>query len=231
MTTPLHIEQASAVVDVSRAHVFPNTCVPPGVAPRDRPIEDRAPAGRCQAVYVGRLSHLKGTYDLIAAIALLLRSSVDFTFVLIGVGQTAEDDERVARLVAEHQFGDRVVLAGRVSDEEKWRILAESQVMVFPSLGELFPVTLVEGLAAGLPIVTTSVDYLPRLIVHAENGLVVPPGSPHDLANALLALSRDPEMRQRMSRANRLKFEKEFALDVVAGKLREVYQGILEDVR
>jgi glycosyltransferase involved in cell wall biosynthesis len=225
MISPLHIEQAAKLIDVDHAHFFPNTCVPPATLPTAR---DRASDGVCQVVYVGRLSRLKGTYDLIAAIARLLRSSDDFRFVLIGVGATPQDDERVTRLIAEQQLGDHVVLAGPMFGEEKWRTLAESQIMVFPSLAELFPVTLVEGLAAGLPIVTTSVDYLPRLIVHGENGLIVPPSAPNDLAEALLVLGGNAETRQRMSRANRLKFEREFALDVVAGQLRRIYESVLD---
>jgi len=178
-------------------------------------------------VYIGRLSRLKGTYDAIEAIALLVLKSRDFRLVLIGVGATDRDDEEVARLIAERGLGDHVVLTGRVSDEEKWRTLSESQMMVFPSLGEQFGVTLLEGLAAGLPIVTTSVDYLPRLIIDGENGLIVPPIAPAELAEALLALWSKPETRRRMSGNNRNKFETEFGLDVVAGRLRRIYENLL----
>lgn len=223
MSSPLHIEQAAKLIDITRAHEFPNTCVPPEMPPAHRLPRE----GECQVVYVGRLSHLKGTYDLIEAIRLIVQSSYRFKFLLIGVGATAEDEERLKRLIAEYRISEAVVLAGRVTDEEKWRILWQSHIMVFPTLGELFPVTLIEGLAAGLPIITTSVDYLPRLIVHGENGLIVPPAAPTELAAALQLLGRDADAQRRMSSANRLKFEREFALDIVAGKLRDIYESLL----
>ena len=224
MSTPLHIEKAAQMIDVSCAQYLPTTCAPPAALPVKYMDQND---GKCQIVYVGRLSRLKGTYDLIAAIARLLKTSREFRFVLIGVGATDRDDEEVARLIAERGLGDHVVLAGRVSDEEKWRTLSESQIMVFPSLGEQFGVTLLEGLAAGLPIVTTSVDYLPRLITDCENGLIVPPGAPAELAEALIALWSKPETRRRMSRNNRNKFETEFGLDVIAGRLRRIYENLL----
>ena len=174
---------------------------------------------------------MKGTYDLLSAIRLLSRCSPPLRFVLIGVGATMEDDENVSGFVRENGLDSCVVLAGRVSEDEKWRFLCESDVMVFPTLGEMFPVTLVEGLAAGLPVVTTAVDYLPRLIVDGENGLIVRPGSPSELAEALLALGIDGERRRRMSAANLQKYETEFALDVVARRLREIYEELLETGR
>lgn len=226
MSTPLHTEQAARLIRVDRVYYIPNTCVPPENLHRRCTQDEEA---MCQVVYVGRLSQLKGTYDLIAGIELLKTAPIPFRFVLTGVGATVEDDQRIADLISQRGLSERIVLTGRVSEDKKWEILNQSHIMVFPSLSEQFPVALIEGMAAGLPIVTTSVDYLPRLIVHGENGLTVPASSPENLAKAILELGLNPETRKRMSKANYLKFQREFALNVVTDKLRRVYKSVLSN--
>lgn len=223
MGTPLHVELASRYIDVSRAQYVPTTCVTPLDAAPSARVGDR-----CRVTYVGRLSRLKGTYDLIEAIALLSQRAHDFHFVLVGVGATEHDDQEIRALIESRAIGEYVTLAGRVSDEEKWRILSDSDLMVFPSHGEQFGVTVLEGFAAGLPVITTRVDYLPRLVLDGENGLVVSPGRPDELAAALLRLGSDKQLRARIGRTNRLKFEREFALEVVAQNLRRIYEAVLK---
>jgi glycosyltransferase involved in cell wall biosynthesis len=224
MCTPLHIEQAERLIPIDRAHYLPNTCVPPenwcGT-----PNEEKASI--CQVVCIGRLSKEKGTYDLLNAIKMLSAGTTAFRFVLIGVGATSRDEVQVAQSVLEGGLERCTVLAGRVTETQKWETLKESHIMVHPTHGELLPVTLIEGLAAALPVITTSVDYLPGMIVNGENGLIVPPRSPERLAEAILELGLRPDIRERMREVNLRKFRGEFAQNVVSGKLRRIYEDML----
>jgi glycosyltransferase involved in cell wall biosynthesis len=223
MSTPLHIEQAAQLIPVDKAHYFPNTCIPPKNRQNNRSQNGEV----VQVVYIGRLSYPKGTYDLIEAIKILKETSMPFRFVLVGIGETPEDEKRITGFIAKHELGNYTTLTGRVSEKQKWEILLQSNMMVFPSHAELLPVTLIEGLAAGLPIITTSVDYLPRLIVDGKNGLVVPPRSPEILSKAILKLGQDREAMKNMGEENFRKFQDEFAIDVIAGKLHRIYDNLL----
>lgn len=223
MPTPVHVQQAVGLVHTESVHCLPNTCNPP----IDLACCDASRQEVVTAVYVGRLSDLKGTYHLLEAIDALKTNDVPLRFVLVGIGATADDDRRVSEYIATRGLSGVVTLAGQVSNDKIWPLLSSAQLLVFPSLTEMFPVALVEGLAAGLPIITTDVDYLPRLVVHDENGLIVPPASPKALAAAIRQLAASPEVRTRMSRANRAKFEAEFSIGMVSGRLRSIYDRIL----
>jgi glycosyltransferase involved in cell wall biosynthesis len=82
-------------------------------------------------------------------------------------------------------------------------LLARASVLVLPSLMEGISLTLLEAMAQGLPVVATHVVGNPEVVVEGQNGLLVPPAAPVDLARALLRLGRDPEVGRRMGLAGR----------------------------
>lgn len=86
--------------------------------------------------------------------------------------------------------------------------LRNAQFAVHPSLFEGLPNAVLEELAAGLPVIATSVGDIPRLIQDGVNGLLVPPGDPVALAAAIEELARNPQLRERLGRAARLTAEK-----------------------
>ena len=225
MSTPLHLDQAANLIPVEDVCLFPNTCDPGlGEVGQARTLDSSKP---CLAIYIGRLSRLKGTYDLLAAASRLAGQGDLVRFEIAGQGATLDDDRRVRDLIEAQGISGTVAVLGRISAEDKVNLLRRATILVYPTLGESFPVTLIEGMAAGLPIITTSVDYLPRLVMHGENGLIVPPGEPEKLADAILELARDPDRRRQIGLANYQKYRREFSVDVVAGMLRQIYEQVL----
>lgn len=227
MSTPLHMELAADLICMDRVCCFPNTCDPRlGEVGRGRSLNL---SESCLAAYIGRFSQLKGTYDLLAAASQLLEHRHVVRFEIAGQGATVDDDYRVMGLIEAQGINDTLSVLGRVSNDDKIDLFRRAHILVYPTLGESFPVTLIEGMASGLPIITTSVDYLPQLVRHGENGLIVPPGNPEELARAILDLAHDPYRRWQMGSANHEKYLKEFALEILAGKLRRIYNRILRD--
>ncbi len=227
MSTPLHIELAADLIDVEDVYCFPNTCDPRlGELGNARFLDLSKP---CLVVYIGRFSQLKGTYDLLAAASQLSEHRHVIRFELAGQGATVDDDRRVMRLIEAQALNDSLSVLGRISNDDKINLFRRAQILVYPSLSEALPVTLIEGMASGLPIITTSVNYLPQLVRHGENGLIVPPGNPEELAKAILALANDPYRRWQMGSANYKKYLKEFALDILAAKLCSIYNLVLRD--
>jgi glycosyltransferase involved in cell wall biosynthesis len=96
----------------------------------------------------------------------------------------------------------RVVFHGYLSHPEVLGLFARSDAFVLPTLSESCSMAMIEAMAAGLPIVATTVGGNPALVRHEENGLLVPPGTVLALANAMRALIADPGQRRRMGERN-----------------------------
>lgn len=95
-------------------------------------------------------------------------------------------------------------------------IMASADILAFPTIAqEALGRTAVEGMAAGLPVVASRIGGLPTTIVSGETGLLCEPGNPADLAQALERLFDDAELRRKMGRAGRRRFESEFTWDVI----------------
>lgn len=146
---------------------------------------------------IGRLSPEKGFADLIAAFGNLVRGGEDLRLVIIGEG--AEREELQARIDTLN-LKTRVLLAGyRPAARDYLPLLG---AFVLPSHTEGLPITLLEAMHAGVPIVATRVGGIPNVLEEGRAGLLVPPGSVADLARGILALRERPALgRELVARA------------------------------
>ena len=115
------------------------------------------------------------------------------------------DPEGVEPLLAQVEGGmDGIETLGRVDDEELWRRLHGADVLCAPSLGgESFGMVLTEAFAAGTPVVASEIAGYRQVVTHGRDGLLVPPGDPLELAEALRSLWLDPARRREMGAAAR----------------------------
>lgn len=145
---------------------------------------------RTMLIAVGRLTAQKGYHDLLTAFALLRATHPSSALVIVGRGDLqAELVERVTNL----GLDGHVFLLGARTDVP--RLLAVSDVFVSTSHWEGLPVAVLEGMAAGLPVVATAVGDVPRVVVEGT-GFVTPPGDPEAFAAALRTLLDDPILLQ-----------------------------------
>ena len=150
-------------------------------------------------VFAGRLSHEKGVDLLIEAVRLHNGLVVD----IAGEGPARPELEQLA---AERGVAARVRFHGRLGKDELHRLFAGAAVLAVPSRWyENMPLTVLEGFAAGLPVVASDLGGLPELIEPAVDGLVVPPNDPAALADALSSLVGAPASAAAMGRAGRTK--------------------------
>jgi glycosyltransferase involved in cell wall biosynthesis len=202
----------------------------PGVrvaaVPNSVPPTDAAPSDRTAPVVVaaGRLAPAKRYDDLIRAFALVRDRRPDWTLRLYGSGR---ERAMLAALVTELGLGDHVRLMGAVSPIEPE--LAKASVLAVTSTMESFGMTLVEGMRAGLPVVSTDCPLGPREIIdHGVNGLLVPPRDIDAIATALLSLIEDDKRRQEMGRAALAAAER-YDPAVIARRHVALFQSLLDD--
>lgn len=172
-------------------------------------------------VVVGTVANFraqKGYPDLLAAAAVVLESCPDVVFVAVGQGPL---EDEVRRRHAELGLGERFRLLGYREDVP--RVLAACDVFVLASLHEGFPVAVMEALAAGIPLVATSVGGVPDAIVDGVHGFTVPPRRPELLAERLVQLVADAELRQGCATAAK-QAGRQFDISAAVRRLEEAYR-------
>jgi glycosyltransferase involved in cell wall biosynthesis len=156
-------------------------------------------------VSVGRLHEPKDFVTLARALRELPRDG--FRALIVGDGP---DRPAVERELRDGGVEDRVELTGERGDVP--RLLADADVFVLSSRSECMPISVLEAMAAGLPVVATAVGGLPEMVVDGETGLLVEPGDAEGMGRALARLAADPETRARMGAAGRRRVEERFDL-------------------
>jgi phosphatidylinositol alpha-mannosyltransferase len=183
-----------------------------------RPRADR-PHDRLEILFVGRAEARKGLPVLLRAFEALRTAGVDARLTVAGATQ-----EEVAPLLLDT---DGVEIAGRVTEEEKWRLLGASDLLCAPSLGgESFGMVLTEAFASSTPVVASRIAGYRDVVRSRQDGLLVPVGDAVELGEALRDLALDPERRQAMARSARERAER-FAWPQVAREVTEVYEEAL----
>ncbi len=149
---------------------------------------DRSGEGPLELLFVGRAEVRKGLPVLLRAFEALRTAGVDARLTVAGA-----TDEEVAPLLLDSE-GVRV--AGRVTDEEKWRLLGEADILCAPSLGgESFGMVLTEAFASSTPVVASDIAGYRDVVRNEVDGILVPAAEPADLGEALQALALDPSRR------------------------------------
>jgi glycosyltransferase involved in cell wall biosynthesis len=178
--------------------------------------------GAFRIACVGRLIFNKGPQYLVEAAPEILRAHPEADFVFVGDGPLrAHLEERAQRLGVRH----RLTFLGTRPDVAA--ILQTCDVLVRPSLLEGMPLTVLEAMACGLPVVATPVSGTVELVRHGENGFLVRPADPTSLARAILRLMEDKPLREAQGREARRLVERGYSWDAVAEKTLAVYRELL----
>ena len=168
--------------------------------------------------FVGRLDEQKGLMTLLEAMALLVRRHRNTKLVLAGDGNLRAS---VQHFVKSRNLDRHVFLAGFRKDIPEF--LRGIDFLVMPSNWEGFGYAAVEAMAAGKAVVASHVSSLPEIIDDRKTGLLVPPRSPELLAEAIVTLVDNPQLRNSMGKAGAIKAENVFALSTMIGNIEALF--------
>ena len=191
--------------------VVPNGIDPGQAIDAPKPVNDRL-----ELLFVGRAEERKGLPVMLRAFEALRATGVDARLTVAGA--TAEEVEPLLLDISD------VTIAGRVSEDEKWRLLHQADLVCAPSLGgESFGIVLLEAMASGTPVVASDIPGYRDVVRDGVDGVLVAPGEPAVLGEKILELSRDTARRSELSAAARERAQ-EFAWPRVADGVVEAYE-------
>ena len=176
------------------------------------------------AVHVARLHELKDHRTAVKAIDEARRIAPNIRLLIVGEG-----DQRgvIENAVREHSLQANVVLAGNRPDVAD--LLAASDAFLMSSISEGIPLTIIEAMAARIPVVSTAVGGIPEMIQHDQNGFLAAPGDHLSLAHSLVRLNQLPSLRSTIGHAGRATAEREFSLDGMLNGYCRTYREMLND--
>jgi glycosyltransferase involved in cell wall biosynthesis len=182
--------------------------------------QPRSPAGVTFG-FAARLESGKGPITLVKAFARVRLKMANTSLKIAGVGP---QEQAVRALAMELGVTDACALLGAyTAPEDKSAFMQGLDVFMLPTMAEGTPNSIIEAMAHGLPVIASAVGGIPDLIT-SETGILVPPDDATALANAMMALALDPELRVTMGHAARARYEKLFSPQAVLPMLMDTYQ-------
>jgi glycosyltransferase involved in cell wall biosynthesis len=189
-------------------------------------VERSADARRGPLVFFGRVERSKGVDTLIDALALMGRKAP--SAVIVGRG-SAEIEARAK--VAALGLANRVSFLGWQGDAALAQLLAVARLAVLPSREESFGNTVVEAMAAGVPLVSTTAGSIPEIVEQNTTGLLVAAGDPQALAQAIAETLDDDEGAARRALTARRIVADRYSWDAAAARFEETYAEDLAAVQ
>lgn len=189
----------------------------PTAAPSSR---GKRPLVVCVSRFVPRKRH----DVLLRALALVRDLGDDFSCDLVGYGPTLEEARELSR---ELGLDDHVQFSGAMRQPDVTRRLAEADLFVQTSLWEGMPGSVLEAMAAALPVVGSDVNGTREVVVHEVTGLLVPAADIAATADAIRALLRNPDKRHRMGQAARERIERAHSFENVRRQKAALYEMLV----
>ncbi|VXD11291.1 Glycosyl transferase, group 1 [Planktothrix serta PCC 8927] len=178
-------------------------------------------------VFLGKINKRKGIYDLLRAFANLkpdYRNKVEL--VLAGSGEVEEAQNLVTQLGIQEQIS----FPGWLDQQQRDKLLGESDVMLLPSYNEGLPMAILEAMSWGLPVITTPVGGIPEVIEQGKTGLLINPGDIEQLTEAMQSLIENPSLRLSLGLAARKKVEP-LSIEYYSQDLFNIYHEIIQQNR
>ncbi len=172
---------------------------------------------------IGVLRSWKGHQYFLKAIPLILDKIPDAQFYIIGDGPQLNN---IKKTIAELKLQNKVLLLGH--RENVPEIMASLDILVHPSYGhEGVPQTILQALAMNKPVVATQVGSIPEVIIEKQTGLLVPPCDAAKIAERVIEIYKDPELRQRLRQNGREYIKEKYSYKTMLDRLEDLYSDLL----
>lgn len=188
---------------------------------------DNSPGERVVILFVAPIFYKnKGVWEILEAIPKIVPNHENVRFVFVGADQEESAMRRHSRL---HKLEGYVEFAGRRYGRALVDVYRNADIFLLPSHQEGFPLTILEAMATGLPVVATPVGAIPEIIENGVNGYLIPPRNSQDLAEKIITLIQDKTLRAAMSRNNIKKIKEKYDLRVGAEVFDAIYRGLIRE--
>ncbi len=194
------------------------------IPPQEKVREEKAENAPVTVVFAKLYLPNYAPDTVVKAFARAHDSLPDLRLTMLGGGEMQSELERLAETL---NITSAVAIHGWMEPDEAQRIIRAGDIFVMPSLSESFGVAAAEAASYGLPVVATNVGGVPEIVRDGDTGLLIPPGDEAALAEAILRLAQDGNLRQSMGKAGRRLVAEKYDFEKCLDKMEAVYQKVL----
>lgn len=179
-------------------------------------------------IYLSNLVRSKGIEIFLQGLKVLNRDNVDFKAKVIGAPFDM-DLEAVIEFTEANNLAGKVEVLGPLYGLDKYKELYASDVLVFPTYyrNEAFPLTILEAMQAGLPVIASNNGAIPEIVDDGKTGFVLPMHNVAVVAEKMKQLAMDEELRRTMGKKGKEKFERLFTIERFECRLLEIFKKVL----
>jgi len=166
--------------------------------------------------YIGSLTRSKGIEDLVKAANIVLKKYRNIKFKIAGSWRKQEEEikNKILCFIDENKIDNDIELLGFIPDDSKERFLVNTDIFVFPSWNEGQPLAILEAMAAGCPVIAMKdVGAIPDTVIDGKTGILVEKQSPEEIAEAIIFLIENPDIRVKMGLTARKRFNENYTID------------------
>ncbi len=214
-------------VPENRVHYCPNG-IPDKIITNNQKKDSRNSI--VEILFLSNLIKSKGIFILLEALRELQKKELRFHCTIVG-GESDITSEILQRKLDEMELNDLVCFVGKKTGYDKQLIFYNADIFAFPTFYhyECFPLVLLEAMQFSLPVVSTFEGGIPDVVEDGVTGFLVPQRKADALAEKLELLIKDPGLRTQMGSAGRLKYEREFTLQIFEERLKQSLKKIISN--
>lgn len=178
---------------------------------------------------VGFVGWRKGHLDILDAVPRVVKENQSVRFIFMGGEEYPGESDQVISRIKSENLDNWVLVTREVERSKVPAYLAAADVFLLPSRREGMPISILEAMRAGLPVIVSNVGAIPEMIEDGQSGLLIEPGSSDAIAQAVINLSRDDVLRQRLAESARKAYEKKYEVNACIRELSSIYSNMCVD--
>ena len=219
-------EKFSDIVPRDRICVVSNYCKPMKSEDVESFLDKRFQGKKI--LFLGEIGKRKGGYDFADIIKMTVQKIPDAEFVICGDG-AKEDVKEIKDQIAKACPGGKVSFPGWVRDGDKDKVLSEAALFLLPSYNEGQPMSILDAMAYGLPVISTNVGGIPQQIENGKSGFLYTPGDTDGFAEGITALLTDIDRYKSASRESLRIASDKYGFEAHAAKIASIYRDVIND--
>lgn len=181
--------------------------------------------GMITVLFVGGVgAREKGLYDIFKTIPTVIKRCKNILFLFVA----CSDVDKLNSICEREEIASHTRFLGYLHGDEKVKVFAESDIFILPSYAEGLPITMLEAMAVGLPVIATSVGAIGEIVENGINGFLIEAGDYTALADKIVILAQDGKLRLKMGQNNIEKIKKKYDKNVVIRKLDNKYHELFD---
>lgn len=206
----ISVQQQMRNYDITNTIVFDNGTDVPDYSLN---IPKKIKKDTTQISFIGALHKNKGIYLLCETAKILSEKNIAFNMNIVGEWENEDDKQAILQYIKHHKLDSKIIFHGLKHGDDKWNILANTDVYLFPSYNEGQPISIIEALAFGIPVITSNVGAIPDTVKNNENGFIIEEQNAQLYADKIIYLIENPDKFYKISAQNLKSYKERFTVE------------------